>query len=309
MNMKRFVLKFLLLIVPVTAAFLIMNALYEKTNYWKSKDFATKYTDAPYELEFGNFGSSIPCYALKYDAVPDLKAWNFANVTEVYSWTIRVLKNYINHFAKGAVIVLELPYAELEHRPSSFRERYYRFLPKEDMDKWSFTEWLAYSRFPFVTAGKDKMRIFKDITKEEMSPYYDRDDSMEAQRLNEFADNAYEGLKDDPKSGYDENFAELCQLIDMCYAYGAVPVVVSFPQTDFVTEGYASDPNFFTLFSRFTGALKKRYPDLLYLDYSRDSEYETHYECFYDAIHMNNFGAEKFTKRLVGDLRARGVLK
>ena len=310
--MKRFVIKLFALVVPVAVAFLIMNALYERTNYWKSKDYANKYTDAPYEIELAGFGSSIPCYALKFDVAPEVKAWNFSNVTEVYIWTYRVLKNYINHLAKGAVAVFELPYAEIDHRPESFRERYYRVLPKEDMDTWSFKEWLAYSKFPFLTAGKDKMRIFKDISREEMSPYHDRYDADGEQRLKEFAENAYEGVSDEDdkdEEAYQKNFSDLCKLIDLCYEYGAVPVIVSYPVSDYVTKTYARDPTFFDRFYGFVKELQQKYPDLVYMDYSHDNEFSNNNGYFKDAMHMNNAGAESFTRELILQLRTRGLLK
>ena len=310
--MKRLVFKFVLLIVPVAAVFLLVNFLYRRTNFWKSKDYAYKYTDAPYELEFGCFGSSIPCYAQKYDVVPELKAWNFANVTEIYYWTRKVVKNYINHFAKGAVVVLEISFFQIEDRATSYRERYYRTLPKEDVDNWSFAEWLAYDKFPFVTAGKDKYRIFKDISVEEMSSYYDRMDGATSQRIQEFAKNAYIGLESrnsDKKEGFKENFEELSDMIDMCYDYGVVPVLVSMPVADAMASCFEDDPGFFGRYDQFTKELQEKYPNIVFLDYSRDENFVSNYGYFKDAVHMNNIGAEKFTLTLVKDLRSRGLLR
>ena len=308
--MKRLILKLLLLLVPVVSLFFAANALYERTNYWKSKDYANKYTDAPYGIELGCFGSSIPCYAFKFDVVPEIKAWNFANVTEMFDWSYRVLKNYINHFAKGSVIIIDLPCGAFDRNlTTTFRERYYRVLPKVDMDKWVFTEWLAYSKFPFLTAGKDKMRIFKDISKEEMSPFYDRNESMTETELNDFAENAYQAIQKNNEDAAKNNFDTISAFMDLCYSYGVVPVLVSCPVSISVIKTYARDPTFFDRFEGFTKQLQDKYPDLVFLDYSRDEDFIYNHEYFKDAMHMCNAGAEKFTLKFVGDLRARGILK
>lgn len=307
--MKRFVFKFFLFLIPVAGFFLAMNALYERTNYWKSKDYANKYTDAPYGIELGNVGSSMPCYALKYDVVPDIKAWNFANVTEVYFWSCRILKNYINHFKKGAVILIEIPYFGIKSRVGSFRERYYRILPKEDMDYWKFSEWLAYSKFPLLSSGRFKFKIFHDISKEEMSPYYDRDSVMTEDRLVGFANNAYSNYSDTVQDGYAENLKEVSFMIDMCHDHGMTPILVTYPEVEYVNESYEDDPGFFESFERFTKELQDKYPGLVYLNYSHDENFTKRHEYYKDAVHMNNAGAEAFTLKLVGDLRQLGLLR
>ena len=307
--MKRFIFKFFLFLIPVFLFFLAMNALYERTNYWKSKDYANKYTDAPYDIELGNVGSSIPCYALKYDVAPEVKAWNFANVTEVYFWSYRVLKNYIGHLKPGAALVIDIPLFGIIGRPTSFRERYYRILPKEDMDRWSFSEWLAYSKFPLLSSGRFKSKIFKDISKEEMSSFYDRDETMTEEEFQAFAANAKGGWTQVfSEENYKLNFSEVSAMIDLCHEHNVVPVLVTIPVLDILTDAYAADPGFFETFERFTKELQDKYPGLVYLDYSRDENFTKRHDYYMDSVHMNNAGAEEFTKTLVSDLRSRGLL-
>lgn len=307
--MKRFVLKFLLFALPVALFFLAFNALFERTNYWKSKDYANKYTDAPYGLELGNIGSSIPCYALKYDEVPDIKAWNFANTCEIYELSGKVLKNYINHFNENAVVLVEIPYFGIKARLGSFRERYYRVLPKEDMDGWTFSEWLAYKIFPILSAGKFKAAVFRDIPKEEMSPFYDRNETMSEEELNDYAKKTYDNFASLPQDRREKNFEEVCAIIDLCRANNTVPVLIAFPQSDVFNALYQSEGGFFEEYERFVKDLQEKYPGLLFLDYSRDEKFAARHDYFIDAIHMNNSGAKEFTKTVISDLRALGLLK
>lgn len=308
--MKRFVLKFLLFVVPVILLFLAFNALYERTNYWKSKNYANKYTDAPYDLELGNIGSSIPCFALKYDVVPGIKAWNFANVTETYFWSYRVLKNYINHFKEGAVVLVEIPYFGINSRMETFRERYYRILPKKDMDKWIFSEWLAYKKFPLLSSGRFKTAIFHDIKTEEMSCFYDRDGFMSEEEFKTFAKSVHDNYNNMcPQDGYEENYEEVCDIINLCYDSKIVPVLVSYPMLDVMNEFYENEEGFFESYYRFINGLQSKYPGLAHLDYSRDSNFVNTPIYFKDAVHMNNRGAEAFTRTIVSDLRKRGLLR
>ncbi len=306
--MKRFIFKFFLFLIPVFLFFLAMNALYERTNYWKSKDYANKYTDAPYDIELGNVGSSIPCYALKYDVVPEVKAWNFANLCETYPVTVKVVKNYIKHFKSGAVILIEIPYFGVNSRVDSYRERYYKILPKEDMDKWKFSEWLAYCKFPLLSSGRFKTAIFHDISKEEMSPFYNRNETLTEEELWEYSKKSHDNYISSPQNGYEQNFKEVSEIIDLCRDNKTVPVLVSYPPVDMWNELFSADPDFFETFERFTKELQDKYPGLVYLDYSRDENFTKRHDYYMDSVHMNNAGAEEFTKTLVSDLRSRGLL-
>ena len=177
------------------------------------------------------------------------------------------------------------------------------------MDRWSFSEWLAYKKFPLLSSGRFKMKIFGDIPKEEMSPYYDRDSYMNEQEFKAFAKKAFNEWNTTGASiAYKKNMEEVSAIIDLCYERKMVPVIVSYPVTKYTMNNYAGSPGFLENFSRFTKELQEKYPGLMYLDYSSDSEFAECHEYFKDAVHMNNAGAEAFTLKLVGDLRARGIL-
>ena len=309
--MKRFICKIFLFIVPVCALFLLFNALYSRTNYWKSENHINKFTDMPYNLELGNLGSSHTCYGINYDVAPEVKAWNLANDSQRYFWDYGVLKQYIDHFAENAVIIIPISYFGVTGRGdySGFRKRYYRILPKESMDYWSFKENLCYNTFPLLSAGVKTIHIFHDIPKAQMSLFYNRTAHLDGENLEKSCIDRHKGWTEmDKDGGYAENIREISAIIDLCYEHKLTPVLISTPITDVLNAIYAEDEAFFPTFKQFSADLCEKYPAIRYFDYSHDERFSPNHELFADGDHLNNFGAEKFTKILVSDLQANGLL-
>ena len=312
--MKRFCLKVLLLIIISGALLCLMNALYIRTNYWKSENHMNKFENISYDLSLGNVGSSHTCYGIKYNAVPEMSAWNLALSNQPYFYDYAVLKQYIDHFKENAVIVICISYFEITRRPdySVYRSRYYRILPRESMDFWSLKEYIVFKLLPILSAGICKIYILHDIPQEAVSPYYNRNIFLEGKKLEEYCIVKHKSWTspelEKGEEGYRQNSAEVAAMIDLCYEHKLCPVLITTPITDILNNIYAQDEGFFTTFERFTTGLCTKYPGLLYLDYSRDEEFSVHHEYFADGDHLNNIGAEKFTKRLVADLKKLDLL-
>jgi len=310
--MKRFIIKLLFFIVPVAIMFLLLNELYIHTNYWKSENNINKFENVPYNLELVNLGSSHTCYGINYDFTPELKAWNLANDSQRYFWDYGVLKNYANHLEKNSIVLIPISYFGVIGRGdySEYRKRYYRILPKEDMDYWTFKEYIFYSKFPFLSAGVNRIHILRDIPNDKMSPYYDRFKHLDGEELYTYCKKKHERWTawDIGEKGYSENIKEISTVIDFCYTHNFRPVLITAPITDVLNNIYATDETFFPTFYRFSSDLQKKYPDLQYLDYSHNNDFSSNHELFADGDHLNNFGAEKFTKTLISDLKANNIL-
>ena len=305
--MKRFIFKSLLFIVPVVALFFALNALYVNTNYWKGENRINKFDDIPYNLELGNLGSSHTCYGIKYDVEPKINAWNFALDSQRYFWDYGVLKEYIDHFAENAIVLIPISYFGVTGRGdySEFRKRYYRILPKESMDYWTLKEYILFCKLPFLSAGANRIHIFRDIPKEQMSPYFNRTAFLEGERLLAYCIKKHEGWTEmDKAGGYEENIKEISAVIDLCYSHKLRPVLITMPVTDVLNEIYANDIDFFFTFEKFSKELCEKYSDLPYLDYSRDERFSANHSLFADGDHLNTIGAEMFTHILLSDLAA-----
>ena len=55
--------------------------------------------------------------------------------------------------------------------------------------------------------------------------------------------------------------------------------------------------------------LAEKYPEIPYWDYSHDEEFSPYIELFMDDDHLNLYGAEKFTARIIEDLKRADYLK
>ena len=115
--------------------------------------------------------------------------------------------------------------------------------------------------------------------------------------------------KEKGKIGYEMNISEVSSIIDLCLGHELIPVLLTTPVTDVLNDIYEKDRDFFPVFEQFSKDLLNKYPDLIYLDYSRDDSFSMNHKLFTDGDHLNNTGAEEFTKTVIQDLKERGVIK
>lgn len=315
--MRRFLCKCALLIILSFGLVLLLNALYVRTNYWRSENYMNKFEDIPYNLELGNVGTSHTNWGINWQVVPEIRAWNFALNSQPYFYDYAVLNKYIEHFAEDAVVIIDLIYREcdrviIDH--SSYRARYYRILPKDDLDSWSRKEDFVYRLLPVLSAGNNQIKIVHDIPPEQMSPYFNRDSYLDGDELYDFCVKRYKEFTTrqrttTPQEDYAENIEKVSAIIDLCHAHRLRPVLITTPITDVLNAIYdEKTPEFFTTFRRFSADLCERYPDVPYFDYSHDKTFSARHELFTDGDHLNNAGAALFTKTLVADLRRAGIL-
>lgn len=308
--MKRFISKLIIIFLLLV----IINLLYIRTNYWKSENNVNKFDDVPYNLELGNVGSSHGLWDFKYDSVPQIKAFNFALSSQAYYYDLQLLKKYFDHFEKNGVVLILISYFDITRFPdySMHRSRYYRILPKSSLDSWSLYEYICFKVFPIFSAKQKLLKIFHDIPVEVMSPYYNRTTYMDEKSLYKFCVKEHQRWTTPEAEGgresYEMNLSEVSKMIDFCYAHELTPVLVTTPVTDVLNEIYEKDIDFFPTFEQFSKDLLNKYPGLIYLDYSRDEYFSKKHELFFDSDHLNNMGADEFTRTVIQDLQEKGVI-
>ncbi len=271
-----------------------------------------KFYNVPYEIELGNVGSSHGLYGFKYDVVPDISTFNFALSSQPYFYDYAVLNKYINHFKKNAIVLIPVSYFEIIGRPdySLYRKRYYRILPRKAMDYWNFKEYIYYAKLPIISAGINRNKILYDISDVELSPYHNRNMIIDEEEIFEYCYNKHKSWVENDNeyinTGYVLNIQEVSKIIDLCYENNLRPIIITLPVTDVLNSMYSD--SFFEVFSQFYQDLSNKYPKLLCLDYSRNETFSNNHELFYDGDHLNNAGAELFTKTLISDLRDKELL-
>ena len=310
--MKRFILKLIQLILPIIIILILINSLYIRTEYWKTENNMNKFSDIPYNIKLVNLGSSHELFGIQYEFVPEINSWNFALTAQPFFYDYSILKNYVSHLSEEAVVLIPVSYFEITQRLdySDYRKRYYRILPRSLMDTWSLREYLIYSKIPVFSAGKNLIKIFKadDTSADDIDFFYPDDDFLLKYSIKKH--NSWTSPKIEfGQEGYEKNISEVSSIIDFCYSNNLVPVLISLPVTDILNEQFENDNDFFEKFEQFSTDLCNKYPDLIYLDYSRNKAFTTNHTFFCDGDHMNKLGAEKYTKALVEDLKKMGCLK
>ena len=312
--MKRFIIKLSVLVFFVCLLVALINQLYMQTNYWKSENYVNQFDDVPYYLELGNVGSSHGLYSFMCDAVPEIKSANLALSSQPYFYDLKMLEKYIDHFEKNAVVIILISYFEITRRPdySPYRCRYYRLLEKEDLDSWSLKDYIWFKKIPLFSANQNIWKIIHDISTEQMSPYYKRTSYLEEDELKDYCIEKHKSWtsadREKGQEGYNQNLKEVSAIIDLCLSHNLKPVLMTTPVTDVLNEIYENDGNFFPVFKQFTDELLKKYDGLEYFDYSKDEYFSKNHKLFMDGDHLNNFGAEEFTKKVVFDLQSAGYL-
>lgn len=312
--MEKFACKILLLIALLGIVLVILNNRYIKTHYWKWENGIHKFENVPYEIGLANLGSSHTQYGIRYDIVPELQTFNFGLEAQCYFYDYALMKQYISHFSKGATIIIPISYFQIDKRMGyeMTRPRYYRFMQKELMDSWSFLDSLRYAKFPILSAGKNIIHIFFDTPDED--PLIEKlEVRVPAESVPIDAETLYKTYKraspEQGKKDYNLNLSEVYALIDFCLEHSLRPVLITVPLTDAFNERYARIDGFSDTFYQFTTEICQKYtPPLHYLDYSSEKSISTDYSLFHDATHLNSYGAEKFTKILIADLKKLHLL-
>lgn len=311
--MKKFLVKFLLLLALAAGCLMALNTRYVATNYWKMENNVWKFNAVPTGIRLANFGSSHGEVGFKYDEFPQYAPFNFGVSSQKYFWDYGILQQYAGHFAPKAVVLLPVSYFGITARSKNYddvRPRYYRFLQREHFDRWSGLDAIRYAQLPVLSAGPNMLRCFFDVPPDKIDIFSKLTTHMEEDALDKYCRNKHKTWTSGEKGeeGYRQNLAEVCRLVEFCMDKGLQPVLVTTPITTVLNDIYAQDKGFFDTFYRFIGEIQARY-GVPYFDYSHDAEFSPHFELFTDRDHLNTFGAEQFTARVVADLQAAGLLE
>jgi len=304
---KKFFVKFFILLLLVFSTIMIFNLFYTRTNYWKNIKDTAKFENVPEGIRLANVGSSHGLNAFDYSYIP-YRSFNFALSSQCFLYDYAILRQYTDWFSKNAILLIPISYFQITQVKTDFqdqRARYYRFLDKKYMDFYSIGEKILYGYFPVLTAGETLRFIINDqplpneskvMTEPELIKY-----SIEKHKLWTTGDAGEEG--------FSYNKSMVSQIIEFCYAHDIKPALITTPITSVLNNIYnEKTPGFFDDFYRFTRELQEVYPSLPYFDYSHDSRFENDFSMFQDGDHLNKDGAEKFTSIVISDLQASGML-
>ena len=313
--MKRFIWKYLLLVLLVLSTVAVLNFLYTRTNYWKDSVIygLSKFSEVPEHIQIANVGSSHGQTGFDYNHIP-YQGFNFAVSAQFFLYDYMIIKQYIECFDKNAVLLIPISYFQITRIKTDFRDqrvRYYRFLDKQLMDKYSLSEKIMFSIVPVLSAGGNIKFIINDTPPVDLSKCMTTDELTKhcTGRYKYFTGKENDLGKESGAEGFAHNKQWVSKIIELCRAYNIQPVLITTPITSVLNNMYAEkSPDFFDTFYRFTRELQEAYPLVPYFDYSHDSRFENNFSLFYDGDHLNTAGAEQFTAIVISDLQSSGLL-
>ncbi|MBO7484657.1 MAG: hypothetical protein J6T84_01180 [Spirochaetaceae bacterium] len=309
--MKNFLIKLSVLIIPFIVLLLVLNFIFSKSYWWNS--FSTeqeRFRHVSKNIQIANLGSSLTDIGLDYEDFPEYVTFNFALMWQHNLYNYYVFKNYADYFAPNSILLIPISYFDITRIENEQNWRYYIFLSKENIPGWKLKDYIVYNYFPLFSI-KNAWKTFVNMNNKQywMAKYNTTYEDFLSQSEMYFS----WWMGNDPavekgEEGFQYNINYVSKIIDLCYEKNIIPVLISTPIMDCLNDKY-SEAGFFDTFYRFTNELQKKYPNLLYFDYSHDAEYSKDYWSFFiDPAHLTASGAKKFTAQVIQDLKDALIL-
>ena len=315
--MKKLIRTMIILFIPsvfVILIFIVLNIAYKQTNHWKSQYHnADRFNYVPEGIQLCNVGSSHACLGFKWEDYPELYSFNFSMPSQSFFMDLIMLKRFESKIEPDSVVLIPLSYHQVYQywQISSF-EPYYPFMNKKAFPFWKWSMYIQYNLFPLIFHAERISNIWNDY-KGSVERFSTRTLSeAEMKKLIEETSATWFFHAEAPfeEASYQKNFDAVSALVDYCLEKSYRPVFITIPVYEYFNQAFDEiAPYQKKGFYKFSAELCEKYPFIPYWDYSRDEDFSPHIELFMDDDHLNLYGAEKFTARVVDDLRAAGYLQ
>ena len=313
--MKKFIIKMSIFLSIVAVPAIIISASYKKTNWYKLSNELVNVRVFPKEIEVLNLGNSREMYGMRYADCYKGSAHNFASSSQPLYYDLQVLKHAENSIKKDAVVLIPLSYFDWEYNwrelfkidTGAYNKRYYGTIEPWNMYNFNFEQYIKYGVLPVLSAKDNLKYILDDVSM--IKGYTTAEVENIDQEVLRTISSWEKGViaptdeKEDVIKGNKRDFDDLIQY---CKKKGYKPVIFSTPITKEFTANYPKQK--IQEFYNITKEMMDKYPDLLFLDYSSDEIISSNTKFFVDAVHMNDVGADAFTKALLKRLAQEGYI-
>ena len=124
-----------------------MNRIYVGFLNKLDSDYTQKFQEVPDKIQVCNLGSSHGLYGFCYDDIDKDFCFNFSLVSQTLEYDNRILSYYEDRISAETKVIIPVSYfsffGEGEQNTDVFQSknlRYYKFLPKEYISYYSFSE-------------------------------------------------------------------------------------------------------------------------------------------------------------------------
>lgn len=312
MKMKSFLFKITLTGLLLCSIVVGLNKIYILMDQSDSV-YVKKFDNVPNDINICNVGSSHGLYGFCYDNEDKYNCFNFALVSQLYTYDSRILEYYKGHLSNDCVVFIPVSYFSFYGKPEnqgedfeSKNQRYYKFLPKELITDYSEkTKFLT--KFPVLTAYENLARIF-------LTRNTNRTDNWDSQTADSIDLEAYVKAvyerhiiknkidADGKRIISEESIDSLYALVETCKNAGARPVLVTMPfMKEYTDEIAINSPEFYEEFQGLLESIVKE-TGIEYYDYSHDPRFEESHDLFMNGDHLNRAGATLFTDIIIKEV-------
>lgn len=292
----------------------ILNRLI-RHSYWYQNilfpDCAKFWKHNTFNLDVINLGSSSGKYAFNYDK-QSIKAANWAMGPQTLVADFEILRNYSTYLkAQNAIVLIPLcPFSCLGGSCLYMPDKYYTILnfasiPQGNYKKAKEIKYIQQNPlmyFPLIALISEIKHLFKkkkDIKMNEGQMQANAEEFMKGWMFEfsimDFKDELI--LKN--KDAYEDSVKILSDMIDFCLSRNIRPVLVLPPVTKYLAEKFT--PEMLQLFV-YDFVKKANKQSITFLDYWNDPDF-LDISYFQNSFFLNYIGAQKFTAKLLNDLK------
>lgn len=304
----KLIYRFVVLGVGILIIIMVASAV----NLQRRQGINKEYAGMPYEISLANLGSSHGVHAFDY-SVYDGVAFNYAMDSQSLEYDHRLLGYYIDHFVKGSVVLIPVSYFSFwsnELDEDSFDAKNTRYFSILDICHMRFRNKKDYYIEKYLSAIRIADRQIKAVfaqTDDTVANPQKTDYTIEEIGQKRAAYHLHDiqldmGLAEINPDAIDA----VISIIKLCQENGITPVLVTTPYMRYYSQWFSDA--FLNVFYNEINAIQDEH-DVIYIDYSKDKYFLYAEELFRDTDHLNEAGAKVFTKMVVEDLKALGVLK
>lgn len=322
---KRQAIKFLLRLAAFCVVLLVLDRIIGyglKTVYFNQK--AGQFSQTTYAIDSASqdvmvFGSSR---AVRHYSTPilskglGLSCYNSGRDGQMIPYSTAVEEVTLNRH-KPKLIILDINPWELAVNPSKY-EKLTILLPYgtkhpelvdyisevSTFERYKLVSWVyPYNSSIFILATN---ALFARSVKKDENGYLPLDGVMTPAYLAEYKakmEARYQKIKVKKEEAEPKGVAYFKRFLDNTAKYNIKTMVVISPTI--LNNPFQLDNQ--TLERGLVEDIAKKYPNVTFVDYSKDARFNYHPEKFSDEFHLNRYGSEEFTTSLVAYIKAHHI--
>lgn len=308
--------------MTVVGAF-VLNDLYKRTNHYNNQFLDVKKIQNSVKncekYDIINLGSNHPKFAFDYSVVPDVKGANWAIGPQTFEYDFAVLRKYRPYLADNAIVVLPICLKNFflyRQDKRATHAKYYTFLPKEDIVKYSHKEKAKLIDYPLLFNPSLLKKLIRDVKKDNRLSLTSNPMAIEEQlqkdadfwikcwdREFNISSTAFE-ISDKNKADIAMNIRILQNTIAYCVNEGLRPVICLIPVSNYLGSKFSDDYLQEHLYKYIHQANNI---DVPFFDYLHD-ERLTDSRLYINSFFFNTEGRKQFTNIFIQDLKERKLI-